>query len=121
MMTEEVQKRCSNVVLFGLRAARVLCVKTKDGTLRLCVNWRKLDSLLGLDSGGLGDIDSLLNGLRGKDHFTQLDLASGYMNITIVENDRRNTAFCDLNGSLFEFGRVGFGLSSPTRRIHAHC
>lgn len=37
-------------------AAQVLCLRKKGGILRLCVYWRKLNSLLVLYSGGLGDI-----------------------------------------------------------------
>ena len=58
-------------------AAQYLCVKKKEGTLRLCIDWRALNKQLVADSGGLGDIQTIFDGLKGKKLFTQIDLASG--------------------------------------------
>ena len=59
-------------------AAKVLCVKKKDGIMRLCVDWRRPNSLLVIDSDGLGDMQSMLFNPKGKRYFTQIDLASGF-------------------------------------------
>ena len=92
-------------------AAQGLCVKKKDGTVRLCIDWRELNKHLVSDSGGLGDMQSIFDGLKGKRYFTQLDLASGFHQIEIAERDRFKTAFRDADGMLWEFTRAGFGLT----------
>ena len=92
-------------------AAQVVCVRKSDGTLRLCVDWRKLNALLKTDSGGLGDIQRIFSNLKGKTYFTQMDLASGFHQITIAEKDRPKTAFRDADGQLHEFNRAGLGLT----------
>ena len=81
-------------------AAQVVCVRKSDGTLRLCVDWRKLNALLKTDSGGLGDIQRIFSNLKGKKYFTQMDLASGFHQITIAEKDRPKTAFRDADGQI---------------------
>ena len=92
-------------------ADQVICVRKSDGTLRLCVDWRKLNALLKTDSGGLGDIQHIFAGLTGKSYFTQIDVASGFHKISIAEKDKHKTAFRDADGQLHEFNRAGFGLT----------
>ena len=76
-------------------AAQCLCVKKKEGTLRLCIDWRALNEQLVANSGGLGDIQTIFDGLKGKKLFTQIDLASGYHQVEIAEKDKYKTAFRD--------------------------
>ena len=92
-------------------AAQCLRVEKKDGTLRLSIDWRALNKLLVSDSGGLGDMQSIFDGLKGKGYFTQLDLASWFHQISIAEKNRFKTGFRDADGLLFEFTRAGFGLT----------
>ncbi|CAB1100578.1 unnamed protein product [Ectocarpus sp. CCAP 1310/34] len=91
-------------------AAQCLCVK-KDGTLRLCIDWRELNNLLLSDSGGLCDMQMIFDGLKSNKYFTQLDVASGFHHMEIAEKDRYKTAFRDADGMLWEFTRAGFGLT----------
>ncbi|CAB1105423.1 unnamed protein product [Ectocarpus sp. CCAP 1310/34] len=102
-------------------AAQCLCVKKKDGTLRLCIDWRELNKLLVSDSGGLGDMQTTFDGLKGKRYFSQLDLACGFHRMEITEKDRYKTAFRDADGMLWGFTRAGFGLTvlpaAFTRRV----
>ena len=92
-------------------AAQVLCVRKKDGTMRLCVDWRRLNARLIVDGGGLGDMQSIFSSLKGKRYFTQIDLASGFHQMPIAEKDKHKTAFRDADGRLWEFNRAGFGLT----------
>ena len=114
MIRSEVQKLVDRGVIrrsMSPWAAQCLCVKKKDGTVRLCIDWRELNKHLVSDSGGLGDMQSIFDGLKGKRYFTQLDLASGFHQIEIAEKDRFKTAFRDADGMLWEFTRAGFGLT----------
>ena len=81
-------------------AAQCLCVKKKDGTLRLCIDWRALNEQLVADSSGLDDIQTIFDGLKGKKLFSQIDLASGYHQVEIAERDKYKTAFRDPDGQL---------------------
>ena len=92
-------------------AAQCLCVKKKDGTLRLCIDWRALNEQLVADSGGLGDIQTIFDGLEGKKFFTQIDLASVYHQVEIAAKDKYKTAFRDPDGQLCEFNRAGYDLT----------
>ena len=124
MIRAEIQKLLDRGIIrrsLSPWAAQCLCVKKKDGTLRLCIDWRELNKRLVTDSGGLGDMQTIFDGLKGKRFFTQLDLASGYHQIEIAEKDRHKTAFRDADGLLYEFNRAGFGLAilpaAFTRRV----
>lgn len=79
-------------------AAQCLCVKKKDGTVRLCIDWRELNKRLVSDSGGLGDMQAIFDGLKGKRYFSQLDLASGFHQMRIADKDTAKTAFRDADG-----------------------
>ena len=70
------------------------------------VDWRRLNSVLVLDSGRLGNLQIMFSGLKGKRYFTQIDLASGFRKMPIAEKDRQKTAFRDANGQFWEFNRV---------------
>ena len=56
--------------------AQYLCAKKNDGTLRLCTDWGAFNEHLVYDSGGLGDVQTIFDGLKRKKIFIQIDLAS---------------------------------------------
>jgi len=68
--------------------APVLFVKKKNGTLRMCVDYRALDTITVKNRFPLPRIDDLLDQLNGATCFSGLDLASGYWQIPIRESDR---------------------------------
>ena len=90
-------------------AAPVVLVKKKDGSLRLCVDYRKLNNVTRRDSFPLPNIDDILAALTGAQWFTTLDLASGYWQVEVEPNDREKTAFA-LPTGLYEFQTMPFGL-----------
>ena len=69
-------------------ASNVVLVKKKDGSLRFCVDYRRLNSITYKDSYPLPLIDNCLNALSGSSWYSTLDLRSGYYNIPIAESDR---------------------------------
>ena len=114
MIREETKKLLDRGIIRpsnSLWVAQCLCEKNNNGTLRLCIDWRALNEQLVADSGGLGDIQTIFDGLKGKKLFTQIDLASGYHQVEIAEKDKYKTAFCDPDGQLYEFNRAGYGLT----------
>jgi len=90
-------------------AAPVILVEKKNGELRFCIDYRKLNSLTKKDSYPLPRIDSTLDRLYGKKFFTTLDLASGYWQIELDDPSKEKTAFI-VENNLYEFIRMPFGL-----------
>ncbi|XP_053285372.1 uncharacterized protein LOC128446371 [Pleuronectes platessa] len=90
-------------------ASPIVLVRKKDGNLRLCVDYRLLNSKTRKDAFPLPRIEESLDALSGACWFSTIDLASGYNQVPMTEQDRPKTAFCTPFG-LFEFNRMPFGL-----------
>jgi len=91
-------------------ASNVVLVTKKDGSLRFCVDYRRLNSITYKDSYPLPLIDNCLNALAGSSWYSTLDLRSGYYNIPIAESDRDKSAFITPQGC-FCFTVMPFGLT----------
>ena len=87
----------------------IVVVKKKDGSIRLCVDYRQLNAKTRKDAFPLPRIEESLDALSGACLFSTLDLASGYNQVSVAEKDRAKTAFFTPFG-LFEFQRMSFGL-----------
>ena len=82
----------------------------KDGTLRMCIDYRALNKITIHDKYPLPRTDELLEKVRGSNLFTSLDLASGYHQIRIHDDDVPKTAFT-ASGEHYEFLVMPFGLT----------
>ena len=91
--------------------APVLFVKKKDGTLRLCVDFRKLNALTRKDKYPLPLISDLLDAPRKAKVFSKIDLRHAYHLVRIAAGDEWKTAFRTRYGS-FEWLVVPFGLTN---------
>jgi transposase InsO family protein len=91
--------------------SNVLLVRKKDGTMRFCVDYRKLNSNTTKISYPLPRIDTCLESLGGAQYFSTLDLRSGYWQTEIAEEDRDKTAFSTRSGQ-YRFTVLSMGLAN---------
>lgn len=86
-------------------ASPIVLVKKKDGSLRMCVDFRQLNNNTRKDAFPNPDIEESLDALTGTRWFSTLDLASVYNQVPVAEVNRSKTAFCTAFG-LFEWNRM---------------
>ena len=91
-------------------ASPLVMVKKKDGTLRFCIDFRKLNDVTIKVAHPLPRIDDTLEALKGAKYFSTLDLKSGDWQVPIKEEHRSKTAFRTSSGQLYKFNRLPFGL-----------
>jgi hypothetical protein len=91
--------------------APVIFVLKKDGTERLCVDYRALNEVTVKNKYPLPRIDDLFDQLRGACVFSKIDLRSGYHQLKIRECDISKTAFVSRYG-LYEYIVMSFGLTN---------
>lgn len=102
-MQREVKLLSDNGIIRRSRSsgtARAILVTKKDGTKRLCVDYRELNKRMRTDSGGSGDFQGIFQRLTGSKWLRSIDLASRFHQFPIAEEDRHKRAFRDAFGQL---------------------
>ena len=102
----------------------VVLVRKKNGSLRFCIDFRKLNSLTRKDSHPLPRIGETLNSLVCSAIYSTFDLNSGFWQVPMAEESKQYTAFTFGSMGLFEYDRMPFGLcNTPAtfQRLMQNC
>ena len=103
----------------ALRGPQSYSSLKKDGSLRLCVDYRGLNKVTVKNRGALPLISETLDRLAGSKVFTKLDLKDAYHRIRIRRGDEWKTAFRTRYGH-FEYTVMPFGLANAPATFQAY-
>lgn len=101
----------------------IVVVRKKNGEVRLCIDYRKLNLQTIKDAYALPNLEETFSALTGSRWFSVLDLKSGYYQIELEEIDKPKTAFVCPMG-FWEFNRMPQGVTnapSTFQRLMEHC
>ena len=91
----------------------MVLVKKKNGDIRICCDYRKLNKVTLLDQEGLPNIDDIINTMGKGKLFSTLDLMRGFWQIPMSDDSKQYTAFTTHQG-LYEWNVMPFGLVNST-------
>lgn len=90
-------------------AAPVVIVPKKDGKVRFCVDYRKLNSVTVIDNEPIPNIEEIMSEIGEAKYFSKIDLSKGYWQIPVDERDKEKTAFVTPEGQ-YQFRVLPFGM-----------
>src|SRR6266542_966553 len=106
MLKERIIKKSKNPW-----ASPVVLVSKKDGSVRFCVDYKKVNDLTIEDTHPLLIVNNIVNKIGGKKYYTSIDLTSRYWQIEVDENSQDIIAFVIL-WELYQFNVMSFGLTN---------
>ncbi|XP_053389926.1 uncharacterized protein LOC128552882 [Mercenaria mercenaria] len=94
-------------------SSNVVIVRKKDGSIRFCIDFRKINQRTKRDAYALPRIEDTLNCLAGSRYFSKLDLKSGYWQVELDERDKEKTAFQVWGLGFYECNRMPLAYVTP--------
>lgn len=88
----------------------IVLVKKKDGSIRFCIDYRKLNDVTIKDSYPIPRMNSTLDALAGAKWFSTIDLKSGYWQVKMDPDDKPKTAISNPGGGHWQLLNMPFGL-----------
>lgn len=95
----------------------VVAVKKKDGSMRLCLDARKLNTVITQEAYPIPQIASIMNKLSGSRFLSSINLEAAFWQIPLEEGSRQKTAFTIPQRGHFQFKVVPFGLSTASQAL----
>ena len=92
-------------------ASPTVCVKKPDGSTRLCVDFKKINSVTRQKPFFMPRVEEVLEGVGKASYVSKMDLSKGYYQIRMCERDVQKTAFICHRGK-YEFLRIPFGVKN---------
>ena len=115
-MREELRNEVDTMLEMGVvrpstspYASPIIMVKKKDGSNRVCVDFRKLNKITEVDPEPMMTAEDLFRRLSGKKYLSKIDLTKGYWQIPVAPEDVHKTALVTPDGQ-YEFMRMPFGM-----------
>ena len=87
----------------------IVLVPKKDGSVRFCIDFRKLNKVTEFDAEPMPNMEEIINRMSGLKYFTKMDLSKSYWQVGLTERSKPLTAFETPRG-LFQFRTMPFGL-----------
>ena len=117
-LEEEVNKEIEKMLEMGIIrpstspwAAPVVIVPKPDGTIRLCVDYRKLNSVTKMDAYPIPSMEKMIDKIASAKYISTIDLTKGYWQIPLETSTIEKSAFITTKG-LFEFLVMPFGMKT---------
>lgn len=118
VVNQEIESQCKQLELLDIiepstspYSSPVVPIRKKDGTIRLCIDYRKLNTVTKPDKFPLPNLNDAIFGLSGVQYFTSMDLVRGYYQLPLEESSREYTAFSTPRAH-WQFKRLSFGLKN---------
>ena len=109
-MLEDMEKKGVIEKTTSAWLSPIVLVNKPDGTKRMCLDYRRVNTHLATDIYPLPRLDELVEQAAGNQYYTTLDMKDAYFQVRLDEQSRDLTAFSD-GVSLYRFSRLPFGLS----------
>ena len=117
-LNNEIEEQCKELELSNIIekcnspwSSPIVPIRKPDGTLRLCVDYRKVNSVTATEKFPMPNICSSIYSAHNINYFTKIDLTKGYYQIPIERNSRPITSF-STHHNQYQFKRLSFGLKN---------